>query len=344
MKKAVILITVIVLMLTGCVSADGTKEYSTEIFAMDTYMSVRFYGSDGEAAIKELRSEIRRLEGLLSVNDDNSDIAAVNRAEGSPVNVSGDTAALVESSLGLSARTDGALDITVCPVLREWGFTTDSRRIPDRQRLSELLRSVDYRRVTVDSAAGTITVPKGFMLDCGAVAKGYLGDRLCSILRERGIGSALLDLGGNIQTIGCRQDGSLWRVGIKDPADASRTVCTISVRDKAVITSGSYERFFVGDDGKKYWHIIDPQTGFPADKGLCSVTVIGESGVECDGLSTALFVMGRDKAAEYCREHTGTDAVLIGNDGHIFITAGIAGNTEFRDGIEYTVISSQEEE
>lgn len=342
MKKAAMLIALFVLVLGGCSAA--AEEYSTDMFAMDTYMTVRFRGGEGKNTINKLREEIRRLEALFSVNDSNSDIARINCSDGNKTPVSEDTLQVVEKAVDISQKTDGSLDITIYPVLAEWGFTKESRHIPEKEKLDGLLKNVDYRRISLDKKEGTITVPKGYMLDLGAVAKGYLGDRLCSILREQGVKSALLDLGGNIQTIGVKQDGSLWRVGIKDPRDISSMVCTVAVRDKAVITSGSYERFFVGDDGKKYWHIIDPETGFPADNGLCSVTVIGDSGTECDGLSTALFVMGKEKAVEYCRKNPHLDAVLIDNDEHLYITSGIAGNAEFRDDVSYTVIGGQEEQ
>lgn len=160
------------------------------------------------------------------------------------------------------------------------------------------------------------------MLDLGAVGKGYAGDVIAELLRENGVTSALLDIGGNIQAIGSKTDGSDWRLGIRDPFGEGN-VGVLSVSDKAVVTSGSYERYFIGEDGKQYGHIIDPSTGYPAESGLMSAAVIAKEGKLCDALSTSLFVMGLDKAADYWRGNKNFDMILITEDGEIYITEGI---------------------
>ena len=164
---------------------------------------------------------------------------------------------------------------------------------------------------------------KGVELDLGAVAKGYTGDQLMALLAREGIASAIVELGGNVQALGTKPDGSPWRVAVRDPA-GDGSVGVVEVVDQAVVTSGGYERYFE-EDGVRYWHIIDPATGWPARSGLASVTVVGESGLLCDGLSTALFVMGREGALEHWRQHRDFEAVLVSEDGSVTITAGLEG-------------------
>ena len=322
---------------SSCSESKSVQEHKKDVFAMDTYMSLKVYGENGKEALDAAEKEIQRLEGLFSVTDGKSDVSRIN-LQGS-AQVSEDTAELITAALGYCKETDGALDITVYPLLKEWGFTAGEYHIPDDAVIDGLLSSVGYDGVTVSDS--TVTVRKGGAVDLGAIAKGYTGDRISSLLRERGIASALLNLGGNVQAVGKKPDGSLWRVGIEHPRDAGRVVCTLSVEDKAVVTSGDYERYFIGEDGRRYCHIIDPETGRPADSGLISVTVIGASGVECDALSTALFVMGRERAESFLQAHGNIDAVLIDRDMKIYMTEGAVACAEMSGEYENTVIKRQ---
>ncbi len=338
LKKIMPALLAAAVLVTGC--AREVPVYQTDVFAMDTLMTVKFSGGN-ETLLEQVREEIHRFEKLWDVNDEKSDIYRLNHSHGEKTAVSEETAFLTARALELSARTEGALDISIYPVLRAWGFTTGQYEVPDSRTLSELLNKVDYRQIVVDGQHRTVQVPEGMMLDPGAVAKGFTGDRLCELLRENGVSSALLNLGGNVQALGGKPDGSAWRVAVKDPQHPDEIVCTLEIRDRAVITSGSYERYFVGKDGKTYWHILDPATGYPADKGLLSVTIIGENGLECDALSTALFVMGKDGAMTYCREHPQMEAVLIDSDRRLYLTEGLLGIAEPSEGMEHTVISRQ---
>lgn len=310
-----------VLLLTAC--ADDTySRIQTGFFSMDTYMEITAYGSKGEAAIASCKDEICRLESLLSATDETSDIARLNASGVADVNP--DTAEIIRYAMLIGEETDGALDITVYPVLKEWGFTTDEYHVPDSETLNELLQRVDFTQISIeDNAIPTVTVPTGVQLDLGALAKGYASDKAAEIMKQNGITSALINLGGNIMTVGSNLSGSPWKIGIRNPFSLDENIGILEVADKAVITSGSYERNFTAD-GKTYHHIIDPATGCPAESGLVSVTVIGDSGIQCDALSTALFVMGAEKAAEYHREKDGFDMILVTEEGEILITDGIA--------------------
>lgn len=235
----------------------------------------------------------------------------------------------MQTALEMCERTDGALDVSIYPVLRAWGFTTGSYQVPTQEEIENLLTQVDYRKVTLEN--GTASIAQGMEVDLGSVAKGYTGDQVSQLLREGGVTSALLNLGGNVQLVGGKPDGSDWRVAVQDP-ESDGYLGVLSLRDKAAITSGGYERYFVGDDGEVYWHIIDPATGAPARSGLISVTVIGDRGVVCDALSTALFVMGLDKAAEYWRRYGDFEAVFVAEDGSVAITSGLQDCFTLADG------------
>ncbi|MBQ3986400.1 MAG: FAD:protein FMN transferase, partial [Oscillospiraceae bacterium] len=311
MRRSAAIIAVLIMLMT--VSSCANSEKTAEFFAMDTYMSVKAYGGD---AVDEAEALVFELERKLSITDGLSEISAVNEA--GSAQVSQETAELVASALSLCELSGGALDISVYSVTRAWGFTAGEYRVPQEAELEKLLRLVDYTKVTV--SGDTVSLGEGMLIDLGAVAKGYAGDRVTELLRSHGVKSAIINLGGNVQCLGRKPDGSRWKIGVQDPA-GSGYVGVIEAEDEAVITSGGYERFFV-EDGKTYWHIIDPSDGRPADSGLISVTVIGKSGLACDGLSTALFVMGKEKAAGLWRENGGFEAVFVTENGDIIITEG----------------------
>ncbi len=305
-------------LLTSCSQA-STAAVSRDLFAMDTYMQLQAYGP--EKALDEAEARIQELEQDFSVTRPDSSISRINAAAGVPVTVEEDTVKLLHAALAMGKESGGALDITLYPLLAEWGFTKEEKHVPPPQTIAALLDKVDYAAVSVTD--DTVQLPAGMMLDLGAAAKGYTGDAVMEIFRENGIASAVISLGGNVQTLGRKPDGTLWKVGITDPFSPSETCCTIEVENKAVITSGTYERYFE-EDGQRWWHILDPADGYPADNGLISVTVIGDSGTECDLLSTALFVEGTEKAAEHWREREDFEMICVTEDGKLLVTEGIA--------------------
>ena len=310
--KKLIPLTATLLLLTSCADSTPYRE-QTSFFSMDTYMEITAYGHAG-TALTDCKDEIYRLEALLSVTDEISDIGRLN-ASGT-TDISHDTAEIIKYAMQIGEETSGALDITIYPVLKEWGFTTGDYKIPDGETLNALLQRVDFTQIQIDdSTIPAVTVPAGVQLDLGALAKGYASDKAAEILRENGITSALINLGGSIMTIGSNpSSGDPWRIGIRNPFALDENIGIIEVSDKAVVTSGSYERYFTAD-GKTYHHILDPAAGCPADNGLVSVTIIGDSGLMCDALSTAFFVMGAEKAEEYYREKGGFDMLLVTENG-----------------------------
>lgn len=312
----------------GC----GRDRSRTEtLFAMDTVMDLTAYGPKAREALDAAGEEIEKLDALLAADGPNSDIAKANSALGQSVTLAEETAEILEQALDLCADTDGALDLTIYPIMRLWGFDTKAYRVPEDAELAALLGYVGYSAISLEG--DRLTMPPGVELDLGAVGKGYAADRIVALWEEMGVTSGLLNLGGNIQCLGAKPDGSDWTIGIRDPEDETGTLCTVAGRDMAVVTSGTYQRCFE-ENGKTYHHIMDPATGRPAESGAVSVSVIGPSGFRCDGLSTALFVMGPDRAADYWRQRHDFDMVYYTDEGVLLYTSGLEGRLTLREGLE----------
>jgi len=343
--------------LAGCSlpsAAAQSDPLSAEFYAMDTVMELRAYGDGAQDALDASQAEIASLENLLSRTKEDSEVSALNTAGGAAVSVSPATARLLSASLDYSALTGGAFDITIAPVVSAWGFTTDTYQIPSQTELDALLPLVDYTQVRVRNAADgqgdQVSLGAGQSVDLGGIAKGYASDRLVHVFADNGVESGLAYLGGNVYVCGSKPDGSAWRVAVQDPDDASGNVGVLSLRDAFAVTSGGYQRYFE-ENGVRYHHIIDPSTGYPANNGLTSVTVVAAaeenagdesaagSGTMCDAFSTALFVMGTDKALDFWRANGGSlgfDLVLVTDDARVLVTKGIGSQFEQAEGTDYT--------
>ena len=304
-------------------SAEDLPQASRDIFAMDTVMSVTAYGEEAEDAAAAAVDEINRLDALFSVGNADSDIAKLNTEKKAVV--SDETFSLVERSLELYKSTEGALNITIYPLMDAWGFTTGDYRVPEQSELTSLLQTMQIDSIQCDSSTKTITLPEQTQIDLGAIAKGYTSARLMDLFAQYDVVSALVSLGGNVQVYSTKPDGSKWRVAVEDPFSDSEDAYAgiLSLQDQAAITSGAYERYFE-QDGVRYHHILDPSTGYPAESGLSSVTIVSADGTLADALSTALFVMGKEKAVAYWRAHVDEfDMVLIEDNGNVTISEGL---------------------
>lgn len=300
-----------------------SQEASKDVFAMDTYMTVTAYGSHGEEAVEKAVAEIERLDGLLSTGEESSEIAKINANGGGTLGE--DASYLVERALEFGKSTDGAFDIAIYPIMAEWGFTTGDFKVPSKETLEGLLEKTKLSDVVFDKETSTVSFKTdGMAIDLGGIAKGYTSTRIMDIYRECGVTSGLVNLGGNVQVLGTKTDGSKWRVAIQGVDDDDSYLGVLSISDKAVITSGGYERYFERD-GVTYHHIIDPATGYPADSGLLSVSIVSADGTMCDALSTSLFIMGKDKAVEYWRAHSDEfDMILYDEENKVYVSEGIA--------------------
>lgn len=316
-----IIIAALLTAMLGSAVADMPSA-SKETFAMDTYMTVTCYGDHAAEAVDDAIAEIQRLNNLLSIGLSDSEISVLN-ANGSNV-MSEDSAAMIDTALSVYASTGGAFDITILPIMELWGFTTGEFAVPSPEALSDTLSRVNCDLIAWDSTTRTLTLGEGQGLDLGGIAKGYTTDRLAQIFKKHGIPSAVVSLGGNVHCYGNKPDGSLWRVGIQSPYDRSGIVGIVRIADKCVITSGAYERYFE-QDGKKYHHIIDPETGYPADSGLISVSIVTDKGVLADALSTSLYIMGLDGACDYWRTYGDSfDVILMTDDDQLYISEGLS--------------------
>lgn len=284
-------------------------------------MTVTAYGEKAESAVDKAVDEINRLETVLSAEKKESDIYKLN--ETGSGTLSEDTKDIVAEALKINKTTKGAFDISIYPLMVKWGFTTQKYNVPSKNEISKLLENVDSSKIIFDEKSGSIKLDKNMKVDLGGIAKGYTSSRVMQIFKQCGVTSGLVSLGGNVQALGTKTDGENWQIAIENPDKSSDYIGVVSVKDKAVITSGGYERYFE-KNGKIYHHILDPKTGYPAESGLKSVTIVSDNGTLADALSTSLFVMGKEKALDYWREHKNKfDTVLVEDNGDITITDGL---------------------
>ena len=328
MKKIIVLLFFI-LLLCGC----SDKATSMQLFSMDTVMDVKLYSDKDGKTLEKIKEEIYSVEKMLDRGDENSDVYRLNNGQ---AEVSGDCAALLERLLDISVKTEGAFDMTVAPVMDLWGFYDGKYRVPQKSELENALKSVNYRNVFI--SGNNAEVLNNARIDLGGAGKGYAADRIVKILNDYNIKSAIINLGGNVYAHGRRYDKKRWRVGIANPFDSSDEALTVDVEDKAVVTSGAYRRNFE-HEGKIYHHIIDPETGYPAENDIKSVTVISSSATVADAYSTALFVMGSEKAIEFLVNNTDVDAIIITEDKTVHYTAPLSGSVNVKNGFTEKEIS-----
>ena len=319
--SGIFLFTLCIVAFTACQNSDEDKKASKDIFAMDTYMTVTAYGKNAENAVDKAVDDINRLETVLSAQKKESDIYKLNQTGSGTL--SADTKDIVSEALKINKTTNGAFDISIYPLMVKWGFTTQKYNVPSKSEISKLLKNVDSSKIEFDEKSSSIKLGKNMKIDLGGIAKGYTSSRVMQIFKDCGVTSGLVSLGGNVQALGTKTDGTDWQIAIENPDKSSDYIGVVSVKDKAVITSGGYERYFE-KNGKTYHHILDPKTGYPAESGLKSVTIVSDNGTLADALSTSLFVMGKEKALDYWRKYKNEfDTVLVEDDGNITITDGL---------------------
>ena len=322
MRKLFPILLALALLLSACdllpEPDTSSREMSEQsVWAMDTRMDLRLYGDADGACMAKLTALLNGLDRELSATDPDSALSALNE--------SGQTDNerilwLTGRAQEISALTGGALDISLLPASRAWGFSTGNYRVVPAAELEALRAQVGMDKLT--RTESTVSLADGAMLDFGALAKGWAAD-LCRAEMEKAGVSGILSLGGNIQTVGSKPDGSDWLIGVQDPDDAGRYALTLRLEgSKAVVTSGDYQRNFE-QDGVRYCHILDPETLAPVRGSLRSVTIVADEGLLADGLSTALYVLGREEGEALRRAQGGFEAVWIEADGTVWISPGL---------------------
>ena len=314
--------------LPGATAApDGTAERTSGVgFFFDTVVTLTLYGAPPEL-MPQIWAACERYENLLSKTVVGSDVQRINASHGEPVTVDPETWAILKRAKEISALTGGAFSVTIAPLSAQWDFTGGTNRMPtDEERLAALPLVNDELLVLGDNY--TVTLPEGMEIDLGGIAKGYIADRVAEMIRGQ-VHGATLSFGGNVYAVGLKPDGTAFNLGIQDPDAATGTpVAVVQATDVSLVTSGIYERYFmVGDT--RYHHILDPETGLPADSDLASVSILDASSMDADALATACIVLGLD-GAKALLEGLGYDGVFILRDGSIVTTDGFADKHPFR--------------
>lgn len=289
-------------------------------FKLNTFVSIASYVNVSKDILNEALSMCDTYEAMCSRTANNSTLKKVNNHE--ITEVSGELAEMIKQGLYYSELSNGAFDITIGSVSSLWDFNAEKPRVPDATAISEGLKFVNYKNVKLKpkpdtSDTYTIEMPKGTILDLGAIAKGYIADRIKEFLLSKGVSRAIINLGGNVLCVGSKNDSTNFNVGIRRPfADGNDVLCTLTIADKSSVSSGTYERCFE-DAGTFYHHILNPETGYPYDNGISAITIISDSSFEGDCLSTTCFAMGVDEGLKLINSLPDVEAFFVTEKGDI---------------------------
>lgn len=319
--------------LAGCKAKAPLKE--EELYALDTIITMSVY-SDNTEAIDFAENEIKRLEGLLSVTNSDSDVNKINDSAGSFVRVSDECFELIKTAKEVSEATSGFFDVTVYPAVKLWGFTSSSYKVPTDSELLEVKSLIDYNKIEIDESTKSIRIPEGTSLDLGGIAKGFIADKAAEALKNQGVESALLNFGGNIRLIGSKPQGESFKIAIKAPYKEGY-FAILKAEDITASTAGGYERYFE-ENGKRYHHILNPFTASPAESNVLSATVIGKSGEVCDALSTAAFVMGTEGIGDLTSKYEDYSFIILTED-CVYVSKAIFDAFELTENFETLKIS-----
>lgn len=312
------------LSMSGCGEAQMSQK---QVFAMDTIMTLTAYGKNADKGLNAAQQVITSLDAMLDPELSTSTTYAINNAEGENIAVSGQIAKMLSTAQHVYKRSGGALDLSIYPVTKLWGFIDDKFYLPSEEEIQAELQKLCFDKLILTSfpASGSfaVSLPAGGQLSFGSVAKGCAAENAIDAMRLSGVTSGIVSLGGNVQTLGLKPDGSNWHIAVQDPNNPASHLGVLSLGETAVVTSGSYQRNFVGIDGKTYHHIINPATGRPTENQLLSATIVCNDGTMADCLSTAMFVLGETKALNYWRENGGFEMILVKKDNSIVCTKGL---------------------
>lgn len=348
LTAAFISLLVVFLVFTGCSGKEAAKEtvvnkepYSDEQFLIGTYVQIRIYDDGKEDVLKKSFDRVKELGDKITVNEEGSEIDEVNAQAGiKPVQVSDDIYELLKQAYTYSEDSDGGFDMAIGPITQLWHIGFDDARKPSQEEIDQALKLVDYKKVQLNDADKTVYLEeKGMELDLGAIAKGYITDEVVKVLKDNGVTTAIVDLGGNVFVLGHspRGEDEDWTVGIQDPNKSRNTVVgTIKERNKTLVTSGIYERY-LNVDGQTYHHLFNPKTGYPFDNDIAGVTIIADKSIDGDGLSTAVFALGTKKGLEYVEKLDGIDAIFVTKDDKVYVSKDIEDDFELGEDSGYTM-------
>ena len=320
---ALLLCLAALLTLSACGSTNMEQK---QIFAMDTVMTLTAYGKHANEGLAAAASVINSMDAMLDPENPTSTTYGINHANGANVVVNAQIAKMLSTAKTVYENSDGALDLSLYPVIKLWGFVDQRYYVPTYEELSVQLMRKGFDKMILTSYPATgswsVSFPAGTEISFGAIGKGCAAENAIGAMRQAGVESGIISLGGNVQTLGKKPDGGNWTVAIQDPNNTATWVGTVSVGEMAVVTSGSYQRFFEFDRNT-YHHIINPLSGSPTSNGLLSVTILCEDGTMADALSTAMFVLGETRALNYWRQYGGFEMILITKSNNIICTKGL---------------------
>lgn len=318
-KRMIAVVLMFVLMLSGCAGISGKRDLTYTDTLFDTVIKIQILDYADEELIKEVEKICKDYDVKFSKTNENSEIYKINHAGGEAVEVSPETITLIKKGIYYSELSRGAFDITIGSVSNLWDFK-EAKTIPPADAINEAKSHVNYQNIVLKNNTVKLTDPAA-QIDVGAIAKGYIADRIKDYLEDNGIDHAIINLGGNIQTIGSKPDGSDYNIGIQKPFDETgEPLTSVKLSDKTIVTTGIYQRYFE-QDGKIYHHVLDPLTGMPSETDLYSVSIITNSSLTADALSTVCCLMGYEDALLLINRLDNVDAVFITNDNEIHYSA-----------------------
>lgn len=315
-KRFTALLTAAALLLSGCsgLTKKRSQVYTDTLF--DTVVRIEILDAADEEVLKGCEDICRKYHSMFSNKIEDSEISRINSAGGNPVEVSDETVKLIRKGIYYGDLSNGAFDITIAPVSSLWDFHAEAPVPPPPEAVNEAVSHVDYKNILIKDNTVQLLDPYA-AIDVGAIAKGYIADLVKNYLKEQGVKHAIINLGGNVLTLGSRLDGSDYNIGIQKPFDAAgEPITSVKVSNQSVVTSGTYQRYFEAE-GKLYHHILDPHTGYPCENNLNSVTIITNSSLTADALSTTCFLLGYDKSMRMIEQLGNVDAVFITKDNKI---------------------------
>lgn len=316
-KKLSAVLTASALLLTGCSGAKSSTQTDQDLtytdMLFDTVIKIQILDPADESILDGLKKLCEKYDTMFSATNTDSELYKLNHANGQPFTVSSETANLIQEGIHYSELSGGAFDLTIEPVSALWDFKADKPTVPSSDAIAQAVSHVDYTKVDIQDNTVTLEDPEAG-IDLGAIAKGYIADQVKTYLKKQGIKHAIINLGGNVDVIGTKPDGSKYNIGIQKPFDESgEAITSVQLKDQTVVTSGIYERYFKKNE-KLYHHILDPRTGYPCENNLYSVSIITDSSTKADALSTTCFLLGYEKGMELIQSMDGVEAIFITDD------------------------------
>ena len=315
-KRITALLLSTVLLLSGCSGFGGKRNLTYTDALFDTVISVKILDIADEEVLDGCREICQKYDTMFSRTNESSEIYKINNAGGQAVEVSADTITIIEKGIYYSKMSNGAFDITIGSVSSLWDFKSGEHKIPSKKNIFAASSHVNYQNIIIRDNTVQLSDSK-MQIDVGAIAKGYIADRLKEYLVENGVKHAIIDLGGNVLLIGSKADGSDYNIGIQKPFDKTgEPITSVKISDHSLVTTGIYQRYFE-KDGEIYHHILDPKTGYPCENNLNSVTIITDSSLTADALSTTCFLLGFEKGMNLVNKLDNVDAIFITDDNQL---------------------------